>query len=80
MSSLDAPSFSQVGMLLLVEMECNHWMIPIVEINVHPGIPLVESGNQGLLLVESGEQGPIYPSEPVFLPLVDRYLWKVLHV
>ena len=34
----------QVGMLPLVERKCNHWMLTLVEINVHQGIPIVESG------------------------------------
>ena len=65
------------GMLPLVDRECYHWILPLVEINVHHIemlpldereyhhyiLPLVERNmHQGLPLVESGGQG---------LPLVD---------
>ena len=70
----------QVGMIPLVESYCHHLMLPLVEMNVHHSIPLVESGYQSLPLVDSGKQGPMDPSEHVCLPLVERYGWKVLHV
>ena len=60
----------QVGMLQLVERECHHWMLPLVEKNAYQGPPLVDSGNQGLM----------DPNEQVCLPLVEKDLWKVLHV
>ena len=55
-------------------------MLPLVDINVHQGLPLVESGDQSLHLFDSGNQGPMDPSKHVFLPLLDRDGWKVLHV
>ena len=55
-------------------------MLPLVERNLHQGLPLVESGDQILPLVESGNQGPMDPSEHVCLPIVERDGWKVLHV
>ena len=59
-------------MIPIVERECHHWMLPIVERNVHQVgmLPLVErkcnhwmltlveiNVHQGIPIVESGEQG-----------------------
>ena len=70
----------QFGMLLLVERDYHHWMLHLVERNMYQGIPLFESGDQSLPLVESGNQGPMDTSNHVFLPLLERDGWKVLHV
>ena len=70
----------QVGMLPLVYGCFHHCMFPLVEINVHKDLPLVESDNHSLPLVNIGNQEQMDPSEHVCLPLVERYGWKVLHV
>ena len=54
MLSLVEINVHQVGMLPLVERDFYHWILPLVERNVHQGIPLVVSGNQIFPLVESG--------------------------
>ena len=62
----------------LVDRECSHWMIPLVEKNVHQVgmlplverechhwmLPLVERNvHQGITLVDSGDQGlPLFES------------------
>ena len=66
-------------MLPLIERECHHWMLPLVEIHVHQVgmlplverdchhcmIPLVERNvHQGLPLVKSGYQSlPMFESD-----------------
>ena len=70
----------QVGIPPIIDRICHHWMIPLVEINVHHGLPLVDSGDQRICLVKSGDQGPMDPSNHIFLPLVERDRWKVMHV
>ena len=52
-------------------------MFPLVERNLHEGLPLVESGDQSLPLVKSGDYGPMDPSEHVCIPLVERDGWKI---
>ena len=70
----------QVGILPLVERDFHHWRIPLVEINVHQCLPIVESDDQILPLVEIGNQGPMDPRKHTCLSLVERDGWKVLHV
>ena len=62
----------QVGMHPLVERECHHCMLPLVERNVNQDLPLVESGDQCLPLVESDDHGTMDPRKNFFLPLVER--------
>ena len=42
----------QVGMPSLVEKDFHHWMLPLMEINVYQGLPLVETGDYSLPLAE----------------------------
>ena len=70
----------QVGMLPLVERYFHHWMLTLVERNFRQVLPIVDSGYQSLPLVDSGDQMPMDPSKQFFIPLVDRYGWKVLRV
>ena len=62
----------------IVDRECHHWMIPLVEVNVHQVgmlplverechhwmLPLVERNvHQGIPIVDSGDQGlPLFES------------------
>ena len=62
----------KVGIITLVDRECHHLILLIVERNLYQGLPLVDSGYQGLLLVDSGDQELMDPIEQVCLPLVDR--------
>ena len=64
---------TNVGIPPLVERECHHYILHLLEINLHQGLPLVNNGGQSLSLFESGNQGPMDPSEYVYLPLVEIY-------
>ena len=51
--------FHKVWIIPLSDRDCYHWMLPLLERNVHQGLPIVYSGDHNLPLVDSGEQGPM---------------------
>ena len=54
MLSIVEKNMHQVGMLYIVDRECHSCMLHLVHINLHQGLPIFDSGDQGLHMVDSG--------------------------